>query len=89
MCRDVPIDYSLRAYLATIFLDPPMEIILRNKRVEPRKIIDSLAKVEKKRHTLDGCDIDLVLGYSEEEKKNGNGGEYHIIMMIHLHIVIH
>ena len=81
MSTDVPLDYSLRAYLSMVFLDDVMQMYVQGQKVEhlvwERYLKNTRTYVCDLKH-FEG--VKLLLGYSEEEKGRGNCG-----MMLYWH----
>ncbi|XP_020271089.1 MORC family CW-type zinc finger protein 2B-like isoform X1 [Asparagus officinalis] len=74
--QEVPLDYSLQAYLEVIFLDPRMKIIVQGSSVKSRPLAKSLNKTSVVRGTIMGKDIHLTLGRSQIEWERMNGGVF-------------
>ncbi|KAI5066878.1 hypothetical protein GOP47_0017406 [Adiantum capillus-veneris] len=74
MSREVPLDYSLRAYLEVIFLEPRMEIYVQGTLVGTRSLQQSLCKRKVLDDVLGGKKVKLTLGFSQEERARGNCG---------------
>ena len=76
MTTDVPCDYSLRAYLAMLFLDAPMQITIQDVPVTHLDWSHFLTQTKEYECTtlsrFKGAK--LLLGYSEVEKQRGNAG---------------
>lgn len=76
MSQEVPLDYSLHAYLEVIFLDPRMKIYVQGSMVKIRPLAKSLNKTRVVKDVLLGKTVELTLGRSQEERERGNCGVF-------------
>lgn len=74
MSQEVPLDYSLHAYLEVIFLDPRMKIYVQGSVVKIRPLAKSLNKTRVVKDVLLDKTVELTLGRSQEERERGNCG---------------
>lgn len=74
MSQQVPLDYSLHAYLEVIFLDPRMKIYVQGSMVKIRPLAKSLNKTKVVKDVLLGKTVELTFGRSQEERERGNCG---------------
>ncbi|XP_057830501.2 uncharacterized protein LOC131041428 isoform X2 [Cryptomeria japonica] len=72
--REVPLDYSLHAYLEVMFLNPRVRIYVQGTMVRMRPVAKSLNKTKVVRDVLMGKNVELTLGRSQVEKERGNYG---------------
>eukprot|EP00250_Pteridium_aquilinum_P020858 c24966_g1_i2 orf=202-2334(+) len=74
MTKEVPLDYSLHAYLEVMFLEPKMKIHIQGTLVKTRRLHKSLNKTQVFKGTIQGKKVELTLGRSQAEKVVGNCG---------------
>ncbi|CAM6012481.1 unnamed protein product [Sphagnum balticum] len=82
--RKVPLDYSLRAYLEVLFLNPRMTIYLQGTRVKTLRLAESLHKTQRFQFPFVSESgprkaekmIELTLGFRQEEYNLGNCGVF-------------
>ncbi|MCL7036063.1 hypothetical protein MKW94_004612, partial [Papaver nudicaule] len=72
--QEVPLDYSLRAYLEVIFLDPRMKISIQGSVVKSRLVAKSLAKTQIMDGSVLGKPVQLILGHCQQEWERLNSG---------------
>ncbi|KAJ7517023.1 hypothetical protein O6H91_21G008800 [Diphasiastrum complanatum] len=67
---DVPIDYSLRAYVAILYKVPRMQIFIRDKKVKTKRITGILSQKETETYRPMGIleSIKIELGFNTENK---------------------
>ncbi|XP_002986649.2 MORC family CW-type zinc finger protein 3 [Selaginella moellendorffii] len=71
---EVPLDYSLRAYVEVMFLEPRMIVSIQGKKVTTKCLAKTLNSTWVTRATLMGKPVQLTLGVMELERKRGNCG---------------
>lgn len=74
MTKEVPLDYSLHAYMEVMFLEPKMKIYIQGTRVKTRRLHKSLNKTQVIKGTVVGKTVELTLGFSQAERESGNCG---------------
>ncbi|MQM06206.1 hypothetical protein Taro_039026 [Colocasia esculenta] len=74
--QEVPLDYSLQAYLEVIFLDPRMNIYIQGSLVKSRPLAKSLRKTAVVKGEIMGNPIQLTLGCSQLEWDRMNCGMF-------------
>lgn len=74
--REVPLDYSLQAYLEVIFLKPRMKIFVQGSLVRSHPLEMSLSKIVTLKGSIMARPIQLILGQSHTERKRMNGGVF-------------
>lgn len=74
LSREVPLDYSLHAYLEVMFFEPKMKIYVQGSVVNTRRLHKSLSKTKVIKDTVAGKKVELTLGISQEERDRGNCG---------------
>ncbi|KAJ1693240.1 hypothetical protein LUZ63_009938 [Rhynchospora breviuscula] len=74
ICKQVPLDYSLRAYMEVIFLTPRMRIYIQGSLVKARPLAKSLNKTEVLSDMIMGKPLQLTLGRSKIEWERFNSG---------------
>ncbi|XP_039125085.1 ATPase MORC2A-like isoform X1 [Dioscorea cayenensis subsp. rotundata] len=72
--REVPLDYSLHAYLEVIFLDPRMKIYIQGSLVKSRPLAKSLNKTFVVQGNVKDVALQLTLGRSQVEWERLNCG---------------
>ncbi|MCL7046277.1 hypothetical protein MKW94_018625, partial [Papaver nudicaule] len=72
--QEVPLDYSLRAYLEVIFLDPRMKMSIQGSVVKSRLVAKSLAKTQIMDGSVLGKPVQLILGHCQQEWERLNSG---------------
>ncbi|MCL7031996.1 hypothetical protein MKW94_029049, partial [Papaver nudicaule] len=72
--QKVPLDYSLRAYLEVIFLNPRMKISIQGSVVKSRLVAKSLVKTATVDGVIQGKPVQLILGHCHEEWERLNSG---------------
>ncbi|GAB2279381.1 hypothetical protein Dimus_014025 [Dionaea muscipula] len=72
--RKVPLDFSLRAYMEVIFLDPRMKIFVQGSLVKSRPLAKCLGKTLVKAGVIMGKAVHLTLGWCQLEWELGNAG---------------
>ncbi|EFJ08211.1 hypothetical protein SELMODRAFT_429149 [Selaginella moellendorffii] len=70
----VPLDYSLRAYVEVMFLEPRMIVSIQGKKVTTKCLAKTLNSTWVTSATLMGKPVQLTLGVMELERKRGNCG---------------
>lgn len=74
MTKEVPLDYSLHAYLEVMFLEPKMKIYVQGTLVKTSRLHKDLNKTRVFNDTLLGKKVELTLGRSQAERDRGNCG---------------
>ncbi|RZC66078.1 hypothetical protein C5167_009772 [Papaver somniferum] len=74
LSQRVPLDYSLRAYLEVIFIDPRMEIFIQGSLVKSRLVAKSLDKTKIIDGNIPGKPVQLILGHCKQEWERMNSG---------------
>uniref|UniRef100_A0A8R7K4D5 Morc S5 domain-containing protein n=1 Tax=Triticum urartu TaxID=4572 RepID=A0A8R7K4D5_TRIUA len=74
--KDVPLDYSLKAYLEVMFLNPQMKITVQGSLVITRHLEKTLDKTSVMSGEIKGRTIWLTLGMSVEEYDRVNCGMF-------------
>ncbi|KAI3945582.1 hypothetical protein MKW92_013507 [Papaver armeniacum] len=74
LAQKVPLDYSLRAYLEVIFLDPRMKIFIQGSLVKSRLVAKSLDKTKIIDGNILGKPVQLILGHCKQEWERMNSG---------------
>ncbi|KAL9241504.1 hypothetical protein vseg_015611 [Gypsophila vaccaria] len=72
--RKVPVDYSLRAYLEVIFLEPRMKIYVQGSQVKSHPLEKCLHNTAVINEELMGRPVCLTLGRSQVDFDEGNSG---------------
>ncbi|KAK8936552.1 hypothetical protein KSP39_PZI012591 [Platanthera zijinensis] len=74
--REVPLDYSLQAYLEVIFLNPLMKIFVQCSLVRSYPLEMSLSRTVTLKGSIMARPIQLILGQSQVECNRMNGGVF-------------
>ncbi|OVA16345.1 zinc finger protein [Macleaya cordata] len=74
LSKKVPLDYSLRSYLAVIFLDPRMKIYVQGSLVKSRPLAKSLNETKIMSGEIMGKPVRLTLGRFQQEWERMNCG---------------
>ncbi|XP_078174161.1 uncharacterized protein LOC144567845 isoform X1 [Carex rostrata] len=74
LSQEVPLDYSLRAYMEVIFLNPRMRIYIQRSLVKARPLAKSLNKTAIVNDIIMGKPLQLTLGRSKTEWERFNSG---------------
>ncbi|XP_020590247.1 MORC family CW-type zinc finger protein 2-like isoform X2 [Phalaenopsis equestris] len=73
---EVPLDYSLQAYLEVLFLNPRMKIFIQGSLVKSHPLEKSLSRTVAVKGSIMARPIQLVLGRSQVEWERMNGGVF-------------
>ncbi|KAH0451108.1 hypothetical protein IEQ34_021800 [Dendrobium chrysotoxum] len=74
--REVPLDYSLQAYLEVLFLNPRMKIFVQGSLVKSHPLEKSLSRTVTLNGSILARPIQLVFGRSQVEWERMNGGVF-------------